>query len=59
MMIFSPASPELAIPDEMTDAELDFRHINKNPSRYGDKLMRISEAYVNRFRNRKWKKDII
>ena len=43
---FFPASPELAIPDEMTDAELDFRHINKNPSRYGDKLMRISEAYV-------------
>lgn len=26
--------------------ELDFRHINKNPSRYGDKLMRISDAYV-------------
>ena len=41
-----PASPELVIPDEMIDAELDFRHINKNPSRYGDKLMRISEAYV-------------
>ena len=41
-----PASPELVIPDEMIDAELDFRHINKNPSRYGDKLMRISDAYV-------------
>ena len=43
---FFPASPELVIPDEMIDAELDFRHINKNPSRYGDKLMRISDAYV-------------
>ena len=43
---FFPASPELTIPDEMIDAELDFRHINKNPSRYGDKLMRISDAYV-------------
>ena len=42
---FFPASPELVIPDEMIDAELDFRHINKNPSRYGDKLMRISDAY--------------
>ena len=30
----------------MIDAELDFRHINKNASRYGDKLMRISDAYV-------------
>lgn len=26
---FFPASPELVIPDEMIDAELDFRHINK------------------------------
>ena len=43
---FFPASPEMVIPDEMIDAELDFRHINKNPSRYGDKLMRISDAYV-------------
>ena len=41
-----PASPELVIPDVMIDEELDFRHIKKNPSRYGDKLMRISDAYV-------------
>lgn len=43
---FFPASAETVIPDELIDTELDFRHINKNPSRYGDKLMKIPETYV-------------
>lgn len=43
---FFPASADTIIPDELIDPDLDLKHINKNPSRYGDKLMKIPETYV-------------
>ena len=42
--LFPCADKEIA--EEYTDSSIDFKMINKNQDKYGDKLICISEAYV-------------
>lgn len=43
---YFPAASVYDILDEDADLELDYKHFSKNPSKYGDKLMVLAQAYV-------------
>lgn len=34
-----PSSDDLDLPEELIDSELDSKHVNKSPSKYGDRMM--------------------
>lgn len=47
-----PVKGDTVISEELLDYDIEYKHIAKNESRYGDKLMTLSENYVVQIGNR-------